>query len=134
MKAIPSITAVLLGLALPVAGAEEPAAAAHLRKVVVPERAATRNDGASPAAGSTTRVYLSDDAVLGAGDTALGQSAIPPLAPGQGQLRTLAVSIPAVAPGQYYLIAAADDDLAVAESDEANNTATSRIHVKRDRP
>jgi hypothetical protein len=81
----------------------------------------TRNAGANPAAASTTRVYLSRDLVIDASDVALGQLSVSSLAAGQTQTATLNALVPTNARGLYFLIAAADDGQAVAETNEGNN-------------
>jgi subtilase family serine protease len=90
----------------------------------------TRNLGAGTAVASTTRFYLSSDAVLDAADLALGSRAVPALAAGASSTGTTALTVPAgTATGVYYLIAQADADQVVAETSEANNTALTPVQV-----
>jgi subtilisin family serine protease/subtilase family serine protease len=86
----------------------------------------TRNVGAVTAAASSTRYYLSLDAVRSAGDVLLiGTRAIPSLAPNAFSTVTVTVTIPSGTPaGTYFLIACADDLSAVNESNETNNCFT----------
>jgi len=83
----------------------------------------TRNVGAASAGASTTRYYLSLDAIRGAGDILLsGVRAIPPLAPGAVSTAAVTVFIPSGTPaGTYLLLACADDLGVVAETNEGNN-------------
>jgi len=83
----------------------------------------TNNASGAPAAASTTRVYLSVDQTLDAGDTAVLDIAMPALAGGATDTRTVTVTIPAsLTPGgTYYLIAKADADDVVRETNEQNN-------------
>ena len=83
----------------------------------------TQNTGAGAATASTTRYYLSLDAVRNAGDVLLaGSRAIPSLAAGASSTATVTVTAPAGTPaGAYYLLGCADDLAVVTESDETNN-------------
>jgi hypothetical protein len=84
----------------------------------------TKNLGSASAGPTTTRYYLSRDAVRGEGDVALGAtSAEPTLVPGGASNAAASVTavIPAVAPGAYHLIACANDGHAVAETTATNN-------------
>jgi subtilase family serine protease len=90
----------------------------------------TRNQGGGPAGASTTRFYLSVNTVIDATDTLLGSRAVPELAPSTNSSATTSLTIPAgAAPGPYYLIAQADGELGVAETQEANNTALAAIAI-----
>jgi hypothetical protein len=96
-----------------------------------------RNDGMVRSGASTTRYYLSLDAVKGAGDILLtGGHAAPGLDPGASHTATVTVTIPsATPPNSYFLLACADDQNSVAESNEANNcTATPGAIVTVARP
>ncbi|MBI5408195.1 MAG: hypothetical protein HZA14_02380 [Nitrospirae bacterium] len=82
----------------------------------------TRNVGGGAAGASTTKIYLSADAVYDAGDTELGSRSIPSLAAGAFSRGNTSVTIPVGIPvGAYYIIAVSDADGAVAEVNEANN-------------
>lgn len=85
------------------------------------------NQGTSGAAGSTTRYYLSVDALRDATDILMGGArGIPTLAPGETASGTINVSVPyGTAAGAYHLLACADDTGFVFESDEANNCSAS---------
>ena len=81
--------------------------------------AVVRNRGdALASSGTTLRYYRSADAAIGTGDSELGTSAVPPLAPSTTSTRSLRVTAPG-AIGTYYYGACADpvDN----ESDTENN-------------
>jgi len=90
-----------------------------------------RNAGGDAAAASTTRFYLSTDVFLDAGDAQLPAGrAVPALAAGASSAGTTTVTIPAgTAPGFYYVIAVADGDHVVTESQENNNSAVRAIQI-----
>ena len=90
----------------------------------------TKNRGGALAPASITSIYLSADAVLGAGDLLLGSRAIPPLSAGIYSSDTTAVVIPADVPaGSYFIIVRADAGNVVAESDETNNAMAKPIEI-----
>jgi subtilisin family serine protease len=90
----------------------------------------TTNSGAGTAAASVTRFYLSANNVLDASDTQLvAVHAVPDLPPGAADSKSTSVTLPAVVPGLYYLIAKADDDNVVLESKETNNTLSRSIAI-----
>jgi hypothetical protein len=95
-----------------------------------------QNDGAAEARSSTTRYYVSLDAVKNAGDTLLsGTRSVPALAVGAFNSGTATVTIPDTTPlGAYYVLACADDRASVAESDEANNCVASAAVLTVTRP
>ncbi len=83
----------------------------------------TRNAGNAAAAASTTRVYLSPDATVDAGDPVLATIAVPSLAAGAAATASSTVPLPATAAaGTWQLIARADAGQVVAEANEGNNT------------
>jgi hypothetical protein len=90
------------------------------------------NQGNGPAGGSSTRFYLSVDAVKDAGDTLLsGARAVGTLAAGAFSTGTINVTVPAAAPaGVLLLLACADDTSLVAESDESDNCLASATSVQ----
>lgn len=87
----------------------------------------TRNQGAVLAGASTTRFYLSLDAVRSTGDKLLtGTRAVPGLETGVESSGVTTVTIPTTtAPGTYYQLACADDAKAIVEANEANNCTAS---------
>ena len=84
----------------------------------------TANQGAGPVASTATRFYLSVNSLLEPGDTLLGEAhSVPTLDAGAGHSASINLTIPAnTATGVYYLIAKADGDSQVVESQETNNT------------
>lgn len=94
------------------------------------------NQGAAPAAATTTRYYLSVDAIRNTGDVRLtGTRAAGALAAGATSTGTVSVTIPtSMALGTYYLLACADDTAAVAEGDETNNCLASATQIELARP
>ncbi|HEX5130250.1 MAG TPA: CARDB domain-containing protein, partial [Usitatibacter sp.] len=90
----------------------------------------TRNSGGGAAAPSTTRYLLSTNGVPDAGDVVLGVRAVGTLGPGTTETGSVTLAIPAgTAPGSYYVLAVADAEGAVAETNEANNFANRSITV-----
>jgi len=90
-----------------------------------------QNVGAAASNGSTTRYYLSLDAVKGAGDTALtGSRSVPTMAAGGSHSGTVTLTIPSATPlNTYFLLACADNGNTVVETDEANNCKASSTMV-----
>jgi subtilase family serine protease/subtilisin family serine protease len=90
----------------------------------------TRNQGAGAASATNTRYYLSPNNALDASDVLLGSRAIAALAPGVSDTGSVAITIPAgTASGSYFLLAKADADDAVVETQEGNNVSTSFITI-----
>jgi subtilase family serine protease len=90
----------------------------------------TTNQGGGAAAASTTKFYLSTNSTFDSGDVWLGSRGVAALAGGLADAATTALTIPAgTAPGNYYIIAVADGDSAVAETLETNNTRSSFIQI-----
>ena len=95
-----------------------------------------KNQGATTAAQSTTRFYLSLDAAKDAGDTLLtGSRAVATLAAGAQSAGTTTVTIPLTTPpGTYRLLACADDTQVVAEASDANNCRAAAATIVVGRP
>jgi subtilase family serine protease len=90
----------------------------------------TRNQGGGGADASTTRFYLSTNTLLDASDVPLGDRAVPALAAGATHSASTSITIPAgTLAGSYYLIAKADADNTVAETQEANNLRFAFISI-----
>ena len=89
------------------------------------------NQGSGSAGSSTTRYYLSSDALKDAGDRLLtGARGVGILVPGAISSGTVNVTVPATTPSDlYYLLACADDTGTVTESEEANNCRSSSTRV-----
>ena len=92
----------------------------------------TQNSGSVDANSVTvTRIYLSSDGRKDAGDIILDARAVPALAKKQSSTAVTPVTIPGgTALGRYFIIAAADDDTAVVETNE-RNLRSRRITVTR---
>jgi subtilase family serine protease/subtilisin family serine protease len=83
----------------------------------------TRNDGVQTAPASLTAFYLSTNSTFDASDPRLGSRPVPELSPGTAHPFETDVTIPTTTTaGSYYIIARADDALAVNEAVETNNT------------
>ena len=84
----------------------------------------TKNAGTGSSEPSTTRFYVSTNAVFEPTDSVLQEAqAVPALAPGISLTSSITVGVPSDLPaGSYYLIAKADADNVVLESNESNNT------------
>jgi subtilase family serine protease len=87
----------------------------------------TKNQGGGLSGPSTTRFYLSTNSSLDSSDALLdGSRSVPALAPGAANSGSTSVTIsPGTAPGTYYIIAKADADNAVPETNDGNNTKSS---------
>ncbi|MGZ6672789.1 MAG: CARDB domain-containing protein [Solirubrobacteraceae bacterium] len=84
----------------------------------------TKNLGSASASATTTRYFLSRDAVVGEGDVPLGATSAEPTLVAGGESNpaaTLSAVIPAVAPGTYHLIACANDSHPVPDTSATNN-------------
>jgi subtilase family serine protease len=89
----------------------------------------TKNQG-GPAAASTTRYYLSTNSTFDAGDLPLAFRTIPAVPSGTSNPTTLLLTIPAnTVTGNYYILALADADGKVTESNEGNNTKVVSIRI-----
>ena len=89
-----------------------------------------KNQGIETADGSTTKLYLSVNKTIDAADTLLGSRIVPSINPGLTHSGGTVVTIPAdLAPGTYSLIARADGEDVVVESNEGNNTRIKTIKL-----
>ena len=86
-----------------------------------------QNIGSNPAIGRwTDAVYLSKDQTWDIGDTLIGRvDHYGPLMSGASYSGSLITEVPAIAPGNYYLIVRTDVKNRVPESDETNNIGAS---------
>jgi subtilase family serine protease len=90
----------------------------------------TRNQGAGAAEATVTRFYLSANAVVDGSDTPLGARPVPALAAGASSTATTTLTIPSSTPtGTHYLLALADGDHRVLETNESNNMAFRSLAV-----
>ncbi len=89
----------------------------------------TLNQGVGSAAGSTTRYYLSTTAsTVPAGTLLTGSRTVPALAPGASSTGTAAVTVSPYTPaGSFYVLACADNNRNVGESNENNNCRASAL-------
>ena len=86
----------------------------------------TKNQGPGAAAASKTAFYLSTNTLFDAADVLLGTRAVPALASGAADTATTNVTIPSTTtPGSYFVLAIADADNALVETQEANNVKAS---------
>jgi subtilase family serine protease len=85
------------------------------------------NQGQAAAGASTTRYYLSLDAIKDAGDTLLSATrSVGGLAPNATSPGSRSITVPAATPaGRYILLVCADDLGQVGESDNSNNCRAS---------
>ena len=111
---------VRIGADLTIAAVTAPATGAAGSPIAISDT--TTNTGGGVAAASVTKFYLSANAVLDAGDTALGARAVSALSGGASSTASSLVTIPAaMTGGAYYIIGQADADATVAETSEGNN-------------
>jgi subtilase family serine protease len=90
----------------------------------------TKNQGTSPAVASTTTYVLSKDFVYSAEDILIGSRAVGALAPGASDSGSTALTVPAgTTTGTYYIVAKADGDGALPETNEGNNIKWSSIAI-----
>ncbi len=91
----------------------------------------TANQSGVPAAASTTRVYLSANALFDTGDLPLEPpQQVPALAPGASSSASLSLTVPSDTPaGLWYLVAFADALRVVTETAEGNNTALRSVRI-----
>lgn len=83
-----------------------------------------KNAGTSPAGPSTSKVYISDDAVITSSDHLVGTLSDPGLLAGSSVSDTIDIVIPAdLSPGVHHIGVIADANGQVAESNEANNVS-----------
>jgi subtilase family serine protease len=93
----------------------------------------TRNAGGGDATATATRFYLSTNPQLDAGDAMIGARAVPALAPSAASSGTASLAIPAgTTAGGYWIIARADGDDALVETNDGNNTLARGIVIGAD--
>ena len=89
-----------------------------------------KNSGGGGSGTSTTAFYLSANLTFDAADTRLsGTRTVASLDAGASSMGTTGVTLPAVPPGTWYLVAVADDAGEVVETQETNNTRQTTIYV-----
>jgi len=93
----------------------------------------TKNQGSAPAAGATTRYYLSRDAALDGSDVVLGSRLVPGLAAGASHTGSATLTIPAgTSSGTYWLLIKADAGDGIAETFETNNVLLRQLQIGAD--
>jgi uncharacterized repeat protein (TIGR01451 family) len=119
---------------LTVTALKAPATAAAGSSILVQDT--TNNKAPVPAGASTTKFYLSADALFDGGDVPLDPlvlgRAVPALAAKAKSTGSTTVTIPlATAPGVYFVLAVADGDGAVSETTEGegNNVRSRKITI-----
>jgi len=115
---------------LQVAAIKAPATTAPGASITV--NRTTRNVGAGGAAATVTRIWLSTNKSLDVDDIELASAGVAPLAAGGKQSASTSVIIPDVAPGAYFLLAQADADDAVQESNEGDNVKGKALGIGAD--
>jgi subtilase family serine protease len=90
----------------------------------------TTNQGSSSVGPTVTKFYLSANASYDATDTLIGSRDVPALAGGAASSVATALVVPTnVAAASYWVIARADADAGVAETNETNNTLGQGIAI-----
>ncbi len=120
---------ITIGPDLAVSSLTVPASAGAGTAMVV--NTTVKNQGGGAAGASVARFYLSVNAAFDTSDTLVdGTLDVPALAPGASASGASSLAIPpGLAAGSYYLIAVADGDGAVVETQEANNAAARLVQV-----
>jgi subtilase family serine protease len=116
-----------VGPDLVVSSLTAPARAAAGSTISVTET--TQNAGTGVAGASVTAFYLSANILLDASDQRLTERSVSSLGAGGSSVRTTTLTVPAVAAGTWYVIAAADDLKTVTETNEANNTRSASMLI-----
>ncbi len=81
---------------------------------------------------SRTAFYFSVNATLDTADIPLGSVIVPGLAPGASASATTQATVPTGVPiGNWFVLAVADGDTVVAETNEANNVASKGVKIRR---
>jgi len=91
------------------------------------------NKGGARAGPSATGLYLSLDRERSTNDLRLGRRRVPGIRPGRASSGSRLVTVPTDAPlGRYFVLACADDEKVVRESNERNNcrVAETRVRVR----
>ncbi len=91
-----------------------------------------KNQGSAAVMGSTTRFYLSRNRVWDSSDTLLSKNTVGGINPSETRQETASITINNnVAAGAYYLLAQADGDGKITESNENNNVLSLLLIVTR---
>lgn len=112
-----------------VTGLSVPAAAAPGASFAVSDTTWNQSTISAPGP-TTTRFFLSTDAVLGGGDLLLGSRPVPALVGNAGSAATTTLTIPgATAGGMHFVLAQADADGILGELSETNNVTAKPILI-----
>jgi PKD repeat protein len=87
------------------------------------------NSGNGESSQSEIAFYLSTDDALSSSDELLTTTSISALTPNQDKALTVTASLTSFDPGNYHLIAIVDEEKAIAESDESNNTSSIALEI-----
>ena len=87
----------------------------------------TLNQSSAAVGASTTSFYLSKDTVLDGADVPLGSRSVPALAANAQSTATSVFTVPPTVGGQFYILAKANGDGMVTETDVSNNTMYSGL-------
>ncbi|MBI5408522.1 MAG: M6 family metalloprotease domain-containing protein [Nitrospirae bacterium] len=130
MTATMSVTPVIIA-DLTVSSVTAPATAGEGQIISVGDT--TKNNGPDVAPASTTKFYWSTNSTWDAGDTYLGSRAVPSLAAGATNSGSTTVTVPTnTCSGTFYIIARADGDNVIAETNETNNNKSKTIKTGAD--
>lgn len=90
----------------------------------------TKNIGDGSAKDSTTKYYLSSNKRLDSSDIYLGSRSVSSLGSGASNTGSINVTIPSnLSAGRYYIIAKADGDSTIVESNETNNIRRITVYI-----
>lgn len=89
----------------------------------------TRNAGPGDVGATQTGFWLSVNKTLDANDIVIGQRAVPALVAGRSDQHTTTLTLPVTPAGTYYLIAGADRDGLVTETNESDNRRVRKVLV-----
>jgi subtilase family serine protease len=118
--------AIKIGPDLTVTSVSVPASGGAGGTITVTDTTGDPGGGAAPA--SKTGYYLSTNTTLDSGDVLLGFRSVPAIPAGGTSSGSASVVVPAgTSAGTYYVIAVADYDNSVSETNETNNTAVSGL-------
>jgi subtilase family serine protease len=93
----------------------------------------TTNPGAGPVGSSVTKFYFSTNSSFDAADVLLGSRDVPTLGAGASSTLNTTILIPSnAAVGTSYVIARADGDGTVVETNESNNTIARSVYIGSD--
>jgi len=119
---------IMIGPDLVISALSAPATAAAGTKISINDT--TSNQGGGAALASTTRFYLSATQTLGPAAVSLGARSVAIVGAGASRSGSTQVTIPTgTASGSYFIIAVADADGLVAETNETNNASSRALTV-----